>query len=109
MNADGRISPETIQAIVRSHLPQFHACYTAGQGRTPNLEGKVVVKTLVAPDGTTVDARNESSSLPDKDVVACVVTEFKKLRFPNTNDGPLTIVYPLRFTPIPTRSDDLVE
>ncbi len=98
-DAVGRIPPETIQAAVRSRFGAMKSCYEAGLARNPALAGRVTVKYVIARDGTTMDAADEGSTLPDREVVACVVGEFRKLTYPRPDDGYVTVVYPVEFSP----------
>ena len=95
---NGRIAPELIQAKVRARFGAIGACYQAGLKKDPKLTGTVNVKSVVGMDGTTKEAVDAQSTLPDKDVVACVVGEFGKITYP-AGSGTLTIVYPVELTP----------
>jgi hypothetical protein len=39
------------------------------------------------------------STLPDAQVVSCVLDAFNKLEFPPPQDGIVTVVYPILFAP----------
>jgi beta-lactamase regulating signal transducer with metallopeptidase domain len=93
-----RIPPETVQAIVRGHFPAFKSCYDAGLRRDPKLTGTVTVKCVAGADGVTKEAADEGSTLPDKEVVACVAGEFGKLTYPK-GGGMLTFIYPIQLAP----------
>ena len=95
---DGRIPPEAIQSAVRARFDAFRACYEAGLTKDPKLAGTVTVKYAIAKDGTTVGAADEKSTLPDKDVVACIVGEFGKVTYPTGGENA-TVVYPIIFSP----------
>jgi beta-lactamase regulating signal transducer with metallopeptidase domain len=97
--AVGRMPPETIQAVVRSHFHVFKACYDAGLARDPKLEGTVTVGYMFGDDGVTRDVADHGSTLPDKDVVGCVVAEFRKATYPTGAGGDVSVVYPLQFAP----------
>ncbi|MGO8999889.1 MAG: M56 family metallopeptidase [Polyangiaceae bacterium] len=99
LNKDGRVAPEAIQTTVRGSFGAFKTCYEAGLKRDPKLTGTVNVKSTFGGDGAVKDAADENSTLPDKDVVACVVGEFRKLTFPTGPAGTVTIVYPIQFSP----------
>jgi beta-lactamase regulating signal transducer with metallopeptidase domain len=98
-NADGRIPPETIQAAVRSHFTDLQRCYEAGLQKNAKLAGTVSVKYVFGEDGVTKDASDEGSTIPDKDVVSCVVGEFRKIAYPVGRGGDVTVVYPVVFSP----------
>ncbi len=95
----GRLPPETIQATVRGHFGAIKGCYDAGLKKDPKLAGTVTVKFVFGEDGVTKDAADAKSTLPDKDVVACVVGEFRKLTYPKAPGGEVTVVYPIQLAP----------
>jgi hypothetical protein len=98
MNAEGRVAPETIQSSVRARFSAILACYEAGRAKDPNLAGKVNVKLVIGEDGATREASDDGSTLPDKDVVACIVNDLRSVTYPK-GPGVLTVVYPIELTP----------
>jgi hypothetical protein len=95
----GRLPPEVIQRIVRERYAQYRGCYEAGLARNPALQGRVVVRFAIDRQGRVADVRDEGSTLPDPDVVACIVKGFADLSFPKPEGGTVTVVYPLAFAP----------
>ncbi len=93
-----RIPPETVQAVVRAHYDDLIACYVAGRAKNPALAGVVRVKLVAGSDGVTMAATEEKSTLPDQEVVQCVLGALEKVTYPR-GGGPLTVVYPIEFTP----------
>lgn len=96
---DGRLAPEVIQDVVRSHFGQFRTCYESGLSRNAKLQGQVTVKYVINLDGTTQQASDDGSTLPDPQVVQCVVAGFAKLVYPPPQGGYVTVVYPVQFDP----------
>lgn len=95
-----RIAPETIQASVRARYGAFQTCYEAGLKKDRTLTGTVSVKLVFAEDGITKEAvADKGLTLPDKDVLDCVVSEFRKMTFPKAKSGVVTVVYPIQFAP----------
>jgi BlaR1 peptidase M56 len=94
-----RLPPEAIQAVVRAHFGEFQKCYEAGLEKDPGLRGKVNVRYVFGEDGVTHTAADEHSTLPDQDVVGCVVREFGKLTYPKGKGGDVSVVYPIEFAP----------
>lgn len=106
----GRIEPSVIQQIVRDDFVEMQKCYEEGLRRDPKLQGRVVVKFVIGMRGNVVeaaDARDEPRSsgaeraprMTDTQVVACVVARFTGLVFPRPEGGPVTVFYPLVFSP----------
>ena len=98
-NVSGRLAPELIQRIVRSNYGRFRLCYEQGLARNPSLEGRVVVRFLIDQSGSVAHAANSGSTLPDSQVVQCVVQAFPRLSFPEVEGGTVTVVYPILFSP----------
>jgi hypothetical protein len=99
ITVDGRLSPEIIQRIVRSHFSRFRLCYEDGLRDDPNLEGKVTVKFIIDQSGAVSTTDDDGSDIPDQSVVQCVVREFGNLSFPQPEGGTATVVYPITMSP----------
>jgi len=95
----GRLPPEVIQRVMRDNFGQFRVCYENGLRNCPNLQGRVSVRFTIARDGSVKNARAVGSDLPDRAVSACVVRKVGGLRFPMPEGGPVTVVYPIMFSP----------
>ncbi|MEZ4232359.1 MAG: AgmX/PglI C-terminal domain-containing protein [Polyangiaceae bacterium] len=95
----GRIPPEVVQRIVRQNYGQFRMCYENGLRANPNLAGRVTVRFVIGADGSVSNASNGGSDLPDSGVVGCVVRGFYSLGFPSPENGIVTVVYPIMFSP----------
>jgi hypothetical protein len=96
---NGRLPPEIIQKVVRSHYGVFRACYEAGLKKDPDLYGRVTARFVIERDGLVRHADPTCTSMPDRDVVRCVIEGYKKLKFPEPDGGIVTVVYPIMFTP----------
>jgi outer membrane biosynthesis protein TonB len=96
---NGRLPPEVIQRIVRSSFGAIRRCYDAGLARDAGLKGLVRVRFVIGRDGRVSEARDESSTLADAEVVACIVNTFAALSFPQPEGGVVTVVYPIAFRP----------
>ena len=96
---NGRLPPEVIQRIVRQNFGRFKVCYSEGQRKAPNLQGRVATRLVINRDGSVATAQDAGSDLPDASVVACVVRAFASLSFPQPESGMVTVLYPLIFTP----------
>jgi hypothetical protein len=96
---NGRLPPEVIQRIVRQNFGRYTFCYQNGLKANPNLEGRVAVKFLIDRSGAVAFAADGGSDLPDAAVRQCVVSSFTNLSFPQPENGTVTVVYPLVFSP----------
>jgi hypothetical protein len=96
----GRLPPEVVRRIVRQHLGKMRLCYERALTTKPNLQGRVSVRFVIAPDGRVRSASNAGSDLPDPAVVACVTAAFGALSFPRPEGGGVVVVtYPIVFRP----------
>jgi hypothetical protein len=59
----------------------------------------VSVSFVILPDGSVQNAVDHGSTLPDANVVECVVGGFRHLAFPPPQGGYVTVVYPIEFRP----------
>jgi len=55
------------------------------------------VSFIIDQGGLVSCATGERSSLPDSRVVACVVSAFRQLTFPQPERGRVTVAYPIIF------------
>ena len=92
-----RLPPESIQTLVRWNLGRFRACYQDALVRFPALEGRVAIRFVVAAEGSVRDAIVAASDVPEP-VSWCILSAFRQLRFPPTENGTITVVYPFRLT-----------
>jgi hypothetical protein len=98
-SVNGRLPPEVIQRVIRQNFVRFRACYERGLQVDPKLAGKVTVRFEIAPDGSVSAVSKGESTLPNKDVVACVTSAFMTISFPQPDGGKVSVIYPLVFTP----------
>jgi hypothetical protein len=117
----GHLPPEVIQTIVHNNFGVMRRCYEEGLGRDPTLKGSIATKFVIDRDGTVSTAADihdvpatavapsllvekeredvDAPRFPDPKVTACVVAQFKELRFPPPQGGIITVIYPLIFHP----------
>lgn len=95
----GRLPAEAIQRIVRANLGRMRGCYADGLAKDPSLEGRVAVKFVIDREGRVSFASAEGSSFPSASVSGCVARAFNALEFPAPENGIVTVVYPLVFSP----------
>ncbi len=95
----GALAKEEIQEVIRRNLAQIRYCYQRELAKNPELEGKVVVKFVIAKDGTVQSASTRSSTLGNAVVETCVNNRFLRMQFPEPAGGGIVIVsYPFLFT-----------
>ena len=98
-SVSGRLPPAVIQKIVRENFPNYRHCYEDGLRRDLTLSGKIMVRFVIARDGSVRDVwQGDGSTMLDPEVTRCVVEAFKPLHFPAPEGGIVTVVYPIMFT-----------
>ncbi|MCC6645156.1 MAG: AgmX/PglI C-terminal domain-containing protein [Polyangiaceae bacterium] len=98
-SVSGRLPSDVIQRIVRQNFGRFRMCYEQGLRNNPSLSGRVSVRFAIDRAGHVASVGNSGSDLPDSKVVSCVVSSFSGLSFPEPENGIVTVVYPITFTP----------
>lgn len=99
LQVSGRVPPEMIREPIRRHYGCFRKCYEQGLVTSPNLVGAVNVSFMIENHtGKVIHAQDARSTLPNAQVVACVVNEVRGVRFPAPERGNITVTYPLMFT-----------
>ena len=94
----GALDKSIIDRIVKQHLPQIRYCYQKELNKNPKLFGKLVVKFVIAKDGSVSNATTKASTLKNPIVEKCVNARFMRMRFPKPKGGGIVIVsYPFVF------------
>jgi outer membrane biosynthesis protein TonB len=101
----GRLAPAVIQRIVRQNFGSFRKCYEQALARDPRAAGRVAVHFVIERSGQVSHAEvapsldADAPPLNDARAVACIVDGFSKLVFPRPEEGIVTVVYPVNFSP----------
>lgn len=94
----GALDKSEIDRVIKQHLSQIRYCYQKELTRTPNLEGKVVMRFVIAKDGSVSQARVENTSMHNAVVENCLADRFMRFKFPRPAGGGIVIVtYPFVF------------
>jgi predicted component of type VI protein secretion system len=94
----GALDKSIIDRIVKKHLPQIRYCYQKELNKNPNLFGKMVVKFVIAKDGSVSSSSTKTSTLSNPIVENCIHSRFMRMRFPQPKGGGIVIVsYPFVF------------
>lgn len=92
--------------IVQNNRDKFRACYETSQKAHPDMQGKVVLKFVLAPDGSIKEAGIDkgNSDIADADLDRCLTAALKTLVFPASKRRMESVVrYPFHFTPHGTK------
>jgi hypothetical protein len=96
----GALDKSLIDAVIKRHMNQIRYCYQRELTKNPNLGGKIVVKFVIAKDGSVSKASTKSSTMANKAVEGCINSRFQRFTFPEPKGGGIVIVsYPFIFQP----------
>lgn len=95
----GALDKKLIDRVIKDNKGKIRRCYQRGLDGNPALAGKVVVKFVIAKDGTVSKAETKSSTLNSPTVEQCINQEFMRFKFPKPSGGGIVIVsYPFVFS-----------
>jgi outer membrane biosynthesis protein TonB len=98
VDGTGDLSPQEVAKVVSRRIGAIKGCYERALRRNPTLEGKITVRFTISGSGKVSTARTTLNEL-SADVGNCIVSAFKRFRFPQPDGGALTVEYPFLFTP----------
>jgi TonB family protein len=80
-------------------MSQIRYCYQRELTKNPGLKGRIVVKFVIAANGTVSKAYIKSSSMGSEGVESCIAGRFRRFKFPEPKGGGIVIVsYPFIFS-----------
>jgi outer membrane biosynthesis protein TonB len=87
--------------IVDSSRP-IRECYEKRLAERPTLQGKLVARFDIGPDGKVIGAG--ADGITDRELIVCVVTAVRKFEFDKPQaGGKLRVAYPFKFEPRPAK------
>jgi len=96
----GALDRSLIDEVIKRHMNQIRYCYQRELTKNPSLGGKIVIKFIIAKDGTVSTASVKSSTMGNGGVEQCIVGRFMRMQFPQPKGGGIVIVsYPFLFSP----------
>jgi hypothetical protein len=93
-----QLSPDQRAGLdtLREHRHTLHRCYLDALERSPDLEGGVILRLHVEPDGSVSDVRATSDEIRETGLSDCLADRLKGIQFPATEAG-FQLVHPMRF------------
>lgn len=91
------IGQDKIANGVKPLVPKLQACYDEGRKSDGNLAGLVKVRFTITPAGDVVNVVDDHSSIPNNEVIKCVIGLFQSLKYPPFEGKAVTTVYPIDF------------
>ncbi|MBN1769905.1 MAG: AgmX/PglI C-terminal domain-containing protein, partial [Deltaproteobacteria bacterium] len=89
----GGLSKEVIRRIVAQHRGRIRHCYEAALRSAPELQGRVTVKFVIAPQGNVQSAEPAGNTTGDDTLGQCITAVVKRMSFPQA-DGVTACTYP---------------
>ncbi len=94
----GALDKSQIDRVIKQHLSQIRYCYQKELNRAPDLHGKVVMRFVIAKDGSVSQSRVESTTLQNAVVENCLADRFMRFQFPRpAGNGIVIVTYPFVF------------
>jgi len=90
---------EEIQIVFDRHKAQLYRLYNLELRRDPTLQGKIILRLTIEPDGSVSLCQLHASNMNAPDLAAQVVERVKTFNFGAKVVPPVTIIYPIDFLP----------
>jgi len=90
---------EEIQIVFDRHKAQLYRLYNLELRRDPTLQGKMILRLTIEPDGAVSLCVLHGSNMNAPDLAAQVVERVKTFNFGAKVVPPVTIIYPIDFLP----------
>jgi hypothetical protein len=95
--ADGSLSKEQINKVVRAHLAGVKYCYEKELQHKQTLSGGVDIFWVIQPDGSVSKANVKSTTLNDSATEGCILRQVKQWQFPKAPGQTIVGRYPFIF------------
>jgi hypothetical protein len=96
-DADGSLSKEQINKVVRAHIAGVKYCYEKELQHKVGLSGGVDIFWVIQPDGTVSKSSVKSTTLSDAAVEGCILRQVKQWQFPKAPGQTIVGRYPFIF------------
>ena len=92
-------SIEDVRLVFERNKGSIYAIYNRALREEPGLQGKVVLKLVIAPGGNVVDCRIESSDLKTPELEAKLLARIRQFDFGAKDVNEMVVSYPVDFLP----------
>ncbi|MCA9717674.1 MAG: AgmX/PglI C-terminal domain-containing protein [Myxococcales bacterium] len=98
---EAALDPSTFEETVNDNMDDVGECFGTANAANPELKGTIDTMFTVGPDGKVSEFKvNESSSLNDEGLNACITEKVKGWQFPKPASGePTTLPFPFNLEP----------
>lgn len=98
--AEGNLTKEEVEGVIRSHLPAIKACYERSLKINPNIKGRVLTSFEIGVNGKVNRSEIANSTLNNPATEQCVAQVIKQWQFPvPRGKGVVRVTYPFTFDP----------
>ncbi|MEY3903399.1 MAG: hypothetical protein RL189_2705 [Pseudomonadota bacterium] len=98
--AEGHLSREEVEGVIRSNLPQIKACYERSLQTNPNLKGRIMTSFEIGANGRVSRSEIANSTLNHPPTEQCVAQSIKQWQFPMPRGGGnVRVNYPFTLGP----------
>jgi outer membrane biosynthesis protein TonB len=95
----GKRDGSDVAQILDGNKSAIFALYTRALRDNPDLQGKVVLKLVIAPTGEVISCEVVSSELDNPELERKLAARIKLIRFPTQDVETLTVTHPIEFFP----------
>ena len=95
--ADGALSKDAINQVVRSHLEAIKFCYEKELVKSPGITGTVEMAWDIEKDGHVARARVARSTINNKNVEDCITIQVASWQFAAAPERSVVARYPFIF------------
>lgn len=95
----GERDKSSIDAVIEKQMPSLRNCYAQVLGTKASLAGKVMMRLVIAADGTVSTSTMTEGAFADPAFEACALGVVDRLRFPPIGSGIVIVSYPFIFGP----------
>lgn len=92
-------SREDVTIIFDQNKGALYALYARERRRSPDLEGRIVLRITIAPTGEVTDVQIVSSELNSPTLESGIIGRIKMFRFEAMDVDEITVTYPIEFLP----------
>ncbi len=96
-DAEGGLTKEQVNRVVRAHLAALKYCYEKELQRRPQLSGKIELFWVIKPNGTVDRAKVAASTMGSRDVEGCMERQVRNWHFPKSNAPTIVQSFPFLF------------
>ncbi|MEP7301112.1 MAG: AgmX/PglI C-terminal domain-containing protein, partial [Caldimonas sp.] len=92
-------SIEDVRLVFERNKGAIYAIYNRALREEPGLQGKVVLKLVIAPEGNVIEVRIESSDLKTPELEAELLARIRQFDFGAKDVNQMVVSYPVDFLP----------